>query len=88
MIITEEEFREQRKIAIERLDELKKIETSMTMKRRKVDDVTWVSEPVKCKGGKKSKKKFRHVLPSERALEDFFIDTLFDQCEDEIVYIF
>ena len=62
MIITEEEFREQRKIAIERLDELKKIEASMT--------------------------KFRHVLPSERALEDFFIDTLFDQCEDEIVYIF
>ena len=44
MIITEEEFREQRKIAIARLEELKKIEENLPMECHKIDDVTWVSE--------------------------------------------
>ena len=88
MIITEEEFREQRKIALARLEELKKIEKNLPLECRKIDDVTWVSEVCKKKKSKKEKKKYRHVLPSERMLEEFFIDNLFDGVGDEIIYIY
>ena len=88
MIITEEEFREQRKIAIARLEELKKIEENLPMECHKIDDVTWVSEVHKKKKSKKEKKKYRHVLPSERMLEEFFIDNIFDGQGDEIIYIY
>ncbi|MDD4820347.1 MAG: hypothetical protein PHD21_05900 [Flavobacteriales bacterium] len=87
MCITEEEFREQRKEAIEVLARFKELEASFNMDSEHVDEKTfktWKHND----NGHKQKKNYRHVLPSERALEEFFIDEVLDETSDEIIYIF
>lgn len=88
MCITEEEFREQRKAAMETLAQLKEMERHTPMKKERMDAKTWVCKKKNTEETRVNKKKYRHVLPSERALEEFFIDSLFDEDTDEIVYVF
>lgn len=87
MCITEEEFREQRKEAIEVLSRFKELEASFQMDSKRVDEKTFKSWKHNAET-KKCKKKYRHILPSERTLEEFFINEVLDGTTDDIIYIF